>query len=188
MVQLCECVFADKADGQDVRPSAERGGPQDVSHWPTSGAHTSAYLRIPGSSCIRIYVCDKPELYETLRKEYEGEPLCFVDVRSDADPLFAGSPIRPLPDGHAVSRISDFIIYSVESSSILPIVAEYGPSTKMGATVAGQTSVKAPEKEAFERYLPSDVDIVSVHSLHGPTVTTEGQPLVSQEMTMREPQ
>jgi prephenate dehydrogenase len=49
----------------------------------------------------------------------------------------------------------------------------------MGATVAGQTSVKAPEKEAFEKYLPKDVDIVSVHSLHGPTVTTEGQPLVS---------
>jgi prephenate dehydrogenase (NADP+) len=57
-------------------------------------------------------------------------------------------------------------------------VAEYGPSTKFGATVAGQTSVKAPEKEAFEKYLPSDVDVVSVHSLHGPTVTTEGQPLV----------
>lgn len=57
-------------------------------------------------------------------------------------------------------------------------MAEYGPSTKLGATVAGQTSVKAPEKEAFERHLPKDVDIVSVHSLHGPTVTTEGQPLV----------
>jgi prephenate dehydrogenase len=91
----------------------------------------------------------------------------------------ADSPITPLIDGHAVSRISDFIIYSVESSSIIPIVREYGPSTKMGATVAGQTSVKAPEKEAFEKYLPGDVDIVSVHSLHGPTVTTEGQPLVS---------
>jgi prephenate dehydrogenase (NADP+) len=89
------------------------------------------------------------------------------------------SPIRPLPNGHAVSRISDLIIYSVESSSIIPIVAEYGPSTKLGATIAGQTSVKAPEKEAFEKYLPADVDIVSVHSLHGPTVTTEGQPLVS---------
>lgn len=92
--------------------------------------------------------------------------------------LLLGTPIRPLIDGHAVSRISDLIIYSVESSSIIPIVREYGPSTKMGATVAGQTSVKAPEKQAFEKYLPEDVDIVSVHSLHGPTVTTEGQPLV----------
>jgi prephenate dehydrogenase (NADP+) len=58
-------------------------------------------------------------------------------------------------------------------------VKEYGASTKVGATVAGQTSVKAPEKEAFEAWLPEDVDVVSVHSLHGPSVTTEGQPLVS---------
>lgn len=58
------------------------------------------------------------------------------------------------------------------------MVKEFGPSTKIGATVAGQTSVKAPEKEAFERWLPEDVGIVSVHSLHGPAVTTEGQPLV----------
>lgn len=45
--------------------------------------------------------------------------------------------------------------------------------------VAGQTSVKAPEREAFEKWLPEDVGITSVHSLHGPSVTTEGQPLVS---------
>jgi prephenate dehydrogenase (NADP+) len=49
----------------------------------------------------------------------------------------------------------------------------------MNSIVAGQTSVKAPEKEAFEKYLPADVHIVSIHSLHGPTVTTEGQPLVT---------
>lgn len=52
-------------------------------------------------------------------------------------------------------------------------------ATKMNSIVSGQTSVKAPEKAAFEKYLPADVHIVSIHSLHGPTVTTEGQPLVS---------
>ena len=92
---------------------------------------------------------------------------------------FVGSGIIPLPDGHAVSRRSDLIIYSVEAAHISSCVAEYGPSSKLGSTVAGQTSVKAPEREAFEKYLPADVDIVSVHSLHGPSVTTEGQPLVS---------
>lgn len=51
-------------------------------------------------------------------------------------------------------------------------------ATKVGAIVSGQTSVKAPEREAFEKHLPADVSIVSVHSLHGPTVTTEGQPFV----------
>lgn len=44
--------------------------------------------------------------------------------------------------------------------------------------MAGQTSVKAPEREAFERYLPADVHIVSVHSLHGPTVPPDNQALV----------
>jgi len=48
----------------------------------------------------------------------------------------------------------------------------------MNAVVAGQTSVKAPEKAAFEKHLPEDVHIVSCHSLHGPTVSPVGQPLI----------
>jgi len=51
-------------------------------------------------------------------------------------------------------------------------------ASKVGAVVAGQTSVKTPEKAAFENYLPDDVHIVSCHSLHGPTVNPVGQPLV----------
>jgi len=51
-------------------------------------------------------------------------------------------------------------------------------ATKVGAIVAGQTSVKAPERIAFEQHLPEDVHIVSCHSMHGPTVPTKGQPLV----------
>ena len=54
----------------------------------------------------------------------------------------------------------------------------YGPSTKVGAIVGGQTSCKAPELAAFEKFLPADVDIVSCHSLHGPSVDPRGQPLV----------
>lgn len=51
-------------------------------------------------------------------------------------------------------------------------------ATKMGAIVGGQTSCKAPEISAFEKYLPEDVDIITCHSLHGPKVATVGQPLV----------
>lgn len=53
----------------------------------------------------------------------------------------------------------------------------------MYAVVAGQTSVKAPEKAAFEKFLPEDVHIISCHSLHGPTVNPIGQPLVSTRYT-----
>lgn len=77
-----------------------------------------------------------------------------------------------------MSRKSDFIIYSVEAENIDKIVSVYGPSTKVGAIVGGQTSCKAPEIAAFEKHLPEDVDIITCHSLHGPRVSTIGQPLV----------
>jgi len=109
----------------------------------------------------RVHVCDLPEAYEKLQAEYKDVPGITVHK-----------------NGHFVSRLSDFIIYSVEAAYIDRIVAEYGPSTKLGAVVAGQTSVKAPEKDAFEKYLPEDVSIISLHSLHGPSISPVGQALI----------
>ncbi|OBZ65734.1 putative prephenate dehydrogenase [NADP(+)] [Grifola frondosa] len=109
----------------------------------------------------KIYVCDQASKYDSLKEKYHNCPGIIV-----------------LRDGHLVSRISDFTMYSVEAEYIDRVVEEYGPSTKVGAIVAGQTSVKAPEKAAFEKYLPEDVHIVSCHSLHGPSVSPLGQPLV----------
>ncbi|KAL1838090.1 hypothetical protein VTJ49DRAFT_3082 [Mycothermus thermophilus] len=86
--------------------------------------------------------------------------------------------IQILRNGHLVSRASNYIIYSVEAAAIGRVVAQYGPSTRLGAIVGGQTSCKDPEIKAFEEHLPSDVDIVSCHSLHGPNVDSRGQPLV----------
>jgi len=108
----------------------------------------------------RVNVCDRPERFDALREELKDSGLTVMR------------------DGHQVSRQSDVIIYSVEAEFIDRVVAEFGPSTKLGAIVAGQTSVKAPERAAFEAHLPADVSIVSVHSLHGPTVNPEGQALV----------
>ncbi|PCH37938.1 prephenate dehydrogenase [Wolfiporia cocos MD-104 SS10] len=126
------------------------------------GAMGTMYAKyLSTSGWKKIYVCDQPTKYETLREKYADHPTITV-----------------LRDGHQVSRISDFTMYSVEAEFIERVVAEYGPSTKYGAIVAGQTSVKAPEKAAFEKYLPDDVHIVSCHSLHGPTVSPVGQPLV----------
>ncbi|KAJ2815293.1 prephenate dehydrogenase (NADP(+)), partial [Coemansia erecta] len=56
-------------------------------------------------------------------------------------------------------------------------VREYGRATKVGAIVAGQTSVKTPEIAAFEAHLPEDTHIVTCHSMHGPNIDTRGQPL-----------
>lgn len=68
-------------------------------------------------------------------------------------------------------------MYSVEAKNIDAVVGRFGPSTKQGAIVGGQTSTKAPEIDAFEKHLPADVEIVSCHSLHGPGVHPVGQPL-----------
>ncbi|KAK9765422.1 prephenate dehydrogenase (NADP(+)) [Basidiobolus ranarum] len=107
-----------------------------------------------------VNICDLPSRFEQLKAELEGEGF------------------NVFRDGHAVSRRSDFIIYSVEAELIDSVVAQFGPSTKIGAVVAGQTSVKAPEIMAFEKHLPQDVNIVTCHSMHGPQVDTKGQPLV----------
>lgn len=106
--------------------------------------------------------CDREERYNEL-KESLASILPEVEI---------------YPNGFYVSREADYIIYSVEAENIDKIVSIYGPSTKLNAIVGGQTSCKSPEIKAFEKYLPSDVEIISVHSLHGPRVDTTGQPLV----------
>ncbi|KAI9885172.1 MAG: prephenate dehydrogenase (NADP(+)) [Watsoniomyces obsoletus] len=119
------------------------------------------YTRIISDAGWRVNACDRPDKYEALKEEFNDRKNVCI-----------------LPNGHLVSRASDYIIYSVEAEAIGQVVAQYGHSTKMNAIVGGQTSCKAPEVAAFEQYLPSDVEIVSCHSLHGPNVDPKGQPLV----------
>lgn len=118
------------------------------------------YARRFSEAGWRVVGCDREEIYQDIKTKYSGEKF------------------EILRNGHYVSRISDYVIYSVEAENIKKIVKAYAPSTKVGAIVGGQTSCKAPEIEAFEEYLPPDVEIISVHSLHGPKVNTTGQPLV----------
>lgn len=118
------------------------------------------YAKMISGAGWKVTACDRPDKYETLKVEFQG------------------SSITILENGHLVSRCSDYIIYSVEAENIDAVVKLYGPSTKMGAIVGGQTSCKAPEIAAFEKHLPKDVEIISCHSLHGPKVDSRGQPLV----------
>lgn len=110
-----------------------------------------------------VNVCDRAEQFEQLQKDVANGPA---------------PGLRVLRNGHEVARRSDFVMYSVEAGNLDKVVAEYGPSHKVGAIVAGQTSVKAPERAAFEKHLPDDISVISCHSLHGPHVDPTGQPLV----------
>ncbi|KAL0075489.1 hypothetical protein J3Q64DRAFT_1648344 [Phycomyces blakesleeanus] len=107
-----------------------------------------------------INICDLPSKYESLKED-------FKDTK-----------INVLPDGFHVSRRCDWIMYAVEAEYIDSVVSTYGPASKIGAVVGGQTSVKQPEIDALVKYLPSDVHIVSCHSMHGPGVDPKNQPLV----------
>ncbi|KAJ3157297.1 prephenate dehydrogenase (NADP(+)) [Geranomyces variabilis] len=107
-----------------------------------------------------VNVCDLPSRYEELKKS------------------LADTGMTLHKDGFSIVRISDLIIYSVEAANIESVVALYGPSTKVGAVVCGQTSVKEPEIRAFEAHVPGDVHIVTCHSMHGPRVNPTSQPLV----------
>jgi len=119
------------------------------------------YARKFADAGYRVNGCDLPEKRSQLEEE------------------LMGTGVHILNDGVAVARRSNFLVYSVEAENVGNVVERYGPSTKKGAIVAGQTSVKTPEIEAFEKYLPDDVNIVTCHSLHGPTVDPKGQTLVA---------
>ena len=110
-----------------------------------------------------------------------GYTVCGCDLPINRERLEAElNPfgIKLYSDGHDVSRTSDLVIYSVEADRLEKVVAEYGPSTKYGAIVAGQTSVKTPEIATFEKHLPADAQIITFHAMHGPGFEPKGQKLV----------
>ncbi|KAL8946434.1 MAG: hypothetical protein Q9222_007172 [Ikaeria aurantiellina] len=122
--------------------------------------HTTIGIIGMGLMGKMVHACDQRDKFETLTEE-------FSDYNN----------VSIYEDGYGVSRSSDYIIYSVEAETIDKVVAEFGRATKKHAIVGGQTSCKAPEIAAFERHLPQDVEIISCHSLHGPNVDPQGQPL-----------
>lgn len=123
------------------------------------GAMGKLYARLLSAAGVPVVACDTPGNYEVLKASF----------------LVPGVEI--VADGHLVARCADYTIYSVEASNIDAVVREYGPSTKLGSICGGQTSCKAPEVAAFDKYLPADVSIVPIHSMHGPNISTKGQPL-----------
>jgi prephenate dehydrogenase (NADP+) len=110
-----------------------------------------------------------------------GYQVCGCDLPENRNRLedeLSPYHIKIMESGKDVSRISDLIIYSVEADKMLQVVAEFGPSTKYGAIVAGQTSVKTPEITTFEKCLPADAQIITFHGMHGPGFKPKGQKLI----------
>jgi len=110
-----------------------------------------------------------------------GYKVCGCDLPENREKLeeeLSPFKIKIMDNGRDVSRTSDLIIYSVEADRLAAVVAECGSSTKYGAIVAGQTSVKTPEIEIFEKHLPPDAQIITFHAMHGPGFEPKGQKLI----------
>lgn len=106
----------------------------------------------------------------------KGFDVYGCDLPEKRDQLEEALPnVKILDDAVAISRISDLIMYAVETENIDEVVRLAGPSTKFGAIVTGQTSVKTPEINAFEKHLPKDVQILGSHALFGPSISPQGQ-------------
>jgi prephenate dehydrogenase (NADP+) len=118
------------------------------------------YARAFAKAGYTVCGCDMPANRERLENELNPLGITLMD------------------DGKDVSRVSDLIIYSVEADKLELVVAQYGPATKYGAIVAGQTSVKHPEIAIFEKYLPADAQIITFHAMHGPGFEPKGQKLI----------
>ena len=93
------------------------------------------YAKCFAKAGYQVFGSDLPQFKEQLIQELE--PL----------------GIHLLEDGKEVSRRCDVIFYAVEAEKIDQVLGLYGSSTKYGAIVAGQTSIKHPEIAAFEKHL-----------------------------------
>lgn len=118
------------------------------------------YAKAFAAAGYPVYGCDLPENRDKLENELNPHQIKIMD------------------NGMEISRICDLIIYSVEADKLTQVVAECGASTKYGAIVAGQTSVKTPEIATFEKYLPADTNIITFHAMHGPGFQPKGQKLI----------
>ncbi len=118
------------------------------------------YARAFAKAGYKVCGCDLPANRSRLEDELEPLGIKLIDSGTD------------------VARSSDLIIYSVEADKLADVVAAYGPATKYGAIVAGQTSVKHPEIAIFEKFLPADAQIITFHAMHGPGFEPKGQKLI----------
>lgn len=119
--------------------------------------YVEAFLR---AGYTNIHICDIPERFNNLAE------------------WATGKAVTAHRDGTSVVRICDFVLFSVQAALINKVVGMHGPAMKQGSIACGQTSVKDPEIKAFDKYLPPDVQVVTCHSLHGPSISPKGQPLV----------
>lgn len=85
--------------------------------------------------------------------------------------------IEIIPAEQVAAR-AELVIFSVPARRIDEVIRDLGPRVRPDAIVGGQTAAKGAEVAALQAYLPESCAIVTCHSLHGPSLSTEGQTLL----------
>ncbi|QQL48539.1 prephenate dehydrogenase [Mucilaginibacter ginkgonis] len=110
-----------------------------------------------------------------------GYTVCGCDLphnRQRLEEELAHLSISIYDDGADVAAKSNLLIYSVEAEKLEQVVAQSCKAIRANTIVAGQTSVKQPEINIFERYLETDTPIITFHAMHGPGFEPRGQKLI----------
>lgn len=79
-------------------------------------------------SSRRVNACDRPENYEAIKEEFADRVQVPRGIVYRVAKMKKKN-IHVYSNGHLVSRISDYIIYSVEAEAIEKVVAQYGLCT-----------------------------------------------------------
>ncbi len=120
------------------------------------------YTRVLTANGYETHGIDLPSNTSNLKRIYQDNPL----VRIHDVPL-------------SLIEASDYVLFCVETKNIDSVVKKFADLIPAGKIVGGQTSVKHPEISAFDKYLSEDVEVITIHPLHGPQVDPAGQTLVA---------
>ncbi|KAG2336013.1 hypothetical protein BDR05DRAFT_1006256 [Suillus weaverae] len=128
----------------------------------------NVYLNIPNEWVLgRDYSETELEVRKLLPALFKRSLTCVIDS------LFSDNS-----DATSADELSEVVAPSLPAEEeIVPLQRRPSLPTEECAPVkrrraSQRASVKAPEKHAFEKYLPQDVHIVSLHSIHGSRSTS----------------
>lgn len=119
-----------------------------------------AFARLYAKAGYDVIATDLPEKINELNQTYKG------------------TGIKIVPDSKMVAQYADILLFCVEATKIDTVVKSVANDIKDTTIVGAQTSIKAPEIAAFEKYLSPKVPIITIHSLHGPHVNPIGQTMI----------
>lgn len=110
-----------------------------------------------------------------------GFEVCGIDTPKNYEIVCSellNTNVKVLKSAKDLAQSVDFIMFCVETDNIAAVVEQMAPHIPSNCIVSAQTSVKAPEINAFDKFLNKNIQVIGSHALFGPHVNPEGQTLI----------